>query len=197
MPIPEQTSTTAGRGGSCSNAVPATAPGRGTVGYPYFFSTLTDEGPFAAQYGHTVFPSLDASRISPFLFFSAAPSLSRTLECSWYLSCKHATSYARRGFQQGSSELRRFLFLLPGCEHLFLSHPQTRPLQLMSWCCVAPASALPEAERHRAEASSICSRRGFQLFPNPSLLRIMPKGPSNPLPYLLRLHSWERDGKVL
>lgn len=98
MPIPEQTSTTAGRGGSCSNAVPATAPGRGTVGYPYFFSTLTDEGPFAAQYGHTVFPSLDASRISPFLFFSAAPSLSRTLECSWYLSCKHATSYARRGF---------------------------------------------------------------------------------------------------
>lgn len=44
MPIPEQTSTTAGGGGSCSNAVPATAPGTGTVGTPTYSPLLLMKG---------------------------------------------------------------------------------------------------------------------------------------------------------
>lgn len=101
LPITQQISTTTGDGGSCQHCCACDSPRQTHCGYPYLFSTVIDAGPFVAQYGHAIFPGLDASRISPFLFFSEAPSLSRLvvrmLECCWYRSCKHANFHASKG----------------------------------------------------------------------------------------------------
>lgn len=74
LPITEQTSTSAGDGGSCQHCCASASTRQRHCGYPYLFSTVTDEEPFMAQYEYTIFPSMGASRFSPFL--SADPSVS-------------------------------------------------------------------------------------------------------------------------
>ena len=73
LPITEQISTATGDGGSCQHCCASDSTRQRHQGYPYLFSTVTDEGPFVAQCGHTIFPSLDASRVSPFPFSLKLP----------------------------------------------------------------------------------------------------------------------------
>lgn len=75
VPITEKISTTAGDGGSCHHCCASDSTRQRRRGYRYLFSTVTDEGPFVAQYGPTIFSSLDASGMSPFFSLKLPPSL--------------------------------------------------------------------------------------------------------------------------
>lgn len=85
LPVKEQISSITGDGGSCQHCYASDCIWQRHGGFPYLVATVTDEGLFVAQYGHIIFPSLDASRISP--FFSEAPSLSQ----GWLFGCWSVT----------------------------------------------------------------------------------------------------------
>lgn len=165
------------------------------------------------HYGHSVFPSLDALRFSPFplfvcislsLSFQAGCSGARALHCWNYClstllkSCEHATFLAGKGFQQVSPELYHLLFFFPEHDSHFLSHSLTRLTELG---LVSPGFCSPRVRKpHQGEAFNTWSR-SFWFLPNFGLLGIMPRGSGNRLSYHFRSyhlrkrwgisHSWK------